>query len=110
MMRARRKWEEIGREILTKVLDAVDYWCQYVSGDPPSECYAAHADMGLYELAEMYMESTYGPTRRDLVLLKRMPKSVYEKLEAKLVAELERLAAEMREEEEEEEAEEEEML
>ena len=105
MERARRRWEEIGREILGKVLDAIDYWCQYVSGDPPSECYAAHANLGLYELAEMYMGSSYGITRRDLVLLKRMPRSVYEKLEAKLVAELERLAAVMREEEEEEEEE-----
>ena len=85
-------WEEFGESIANGVLDAVEYWCEYVTGDDPLTCYSAHVDRSLYELATEFADwSESGITGRDLKLLSEMPESIYEKYDAYVRREIEKI-------------------
>jgi len=83
-------WKEFAEEITDKVASALDYWCWNVSGDPVEDCYAAHADLDLYDLAQEFAGwSRFGITEEDLKLLEEMPDDVYEEYNGKLKARIE---------------------
>jgi len=85
-------WEDFAQEIVDKVSDALDYFCWEVSGDTPLECYSAHADLGLYELVEEFVNwSHFGITEKDLELLREMPDQIYDKIYDKYTAKLQNM-------------------
>ena len=89
-MSVKSNWKEFAEEISDKVASALDYWCWNVSGDPVEDCYAAHADLDLYDLAqECAGWSRFGITEEDLKLLEEMPDDVYEEYNGKLKARIE---------------------
>jgi hypothetical protein len=90
-------WESFGWSIVDRVLDALDYWCWRVH-DHPLECYSAHADMSLYELAERLADwSRSGITERDLEKLREMPDPIYRKLNEYVRRRIEEVIDELRE-------------
>ena len=94
--RRRRKrqvnWDEFGELIANSVLDAVEYWCEYVTGDDPLTCYSAYTDRSLYELAEGFVDwSESDITESDLKLLSKMPESIYKKYDAYVRREIEKI-------------------
>jgi hypothetical protein len=100
-VRAERKrefdWESFGWSIVDRVLDALDYWCWRVH-DYPLECYSAHADRSLYELAAMLADwSRSGITEKDLEKLREMPDSIYRKLDKYVKKKIEEVIDELRE-------------
>ena len=80
---------KLGRKILIKVLDAIDYWCWNISGNTVYECYCAHYDLGLYDIACMFVGYSYGITEEDIKILEEMPDDIYEKLDNELNSRLE---------------------
>lgn len=84
-MKTRREWEEFAQEIYDKVAEALDYYCWNVYGGTVSECYEAHADMDLYDLAEEFAGwSRFGITEEDLELLREMPDDISDKYSDRL--------------------------
>jgi len=78
-----------------KVLDALHYFCWNISGDPAVRCFEGHADLSLYDLVEEFVGMS-GITERDLRLLRRMPKEVYYRLDARVTQEIESIVEELR--------------
>jgi len=77
------EWEEIASNIMEKVAEAIDHWCWNISPDPVIDCYSAHSDFDLYELADIFL-GTSGITEEDLGLLRRVPKAIYDKYNSEL--------------------------
>jgi len=76
-------WLAEGEAILDKVLEALDYWCWEVVGDP-LDCYSTHQDLGLYVVAEEFVGwSRFKITDKDLEILSQMPEKYYKRLDAK---------------------------
>ena len=97
-------WEDFGWEIVNKVGRALDYWCHEVSGDTLYDCYSAHAERDLYELAEEFAGwSISRITEKDLKLLQKMPRKYYDKFNKYIKGEIERVVNNLLEEEMEEE-------
>jgi len=44
------------KNIIDKLLEKIDYYCWNVSGDTVCECYSAHCNRDLYEMANIYLE------------------------------------------------------
>jgi len=96
--KTREEWEEFAEEIFEKVGEALDHWCWNVSGDPAIVCYEAHADMGLYELAEEFVGwRSFGITEEDLELLREMPDDIYERYSKRMQNAIERVIKELEE-------------
>jgi len=96
-------WESFGWEIVDKVSRALDYWCHEVSGDTLYDCYSAHAELDLYDLAEEFAGwSVSGITEKDLELLQKMPKRYYDKFNRYIGREIERVVRNLEKEMEEE--------
>ena len=95
-------WESFGKEMVGKVLDALEYWCLHASGDSALDCYSAHLDRGLYELAEEFVGlKSWGSqiTEEDLELLKKMPEKYYKKFDDLLYRKIEEIVRELEREE-----------
>jgi len=94
-----RRWEKFAGDLADRILSALDYFCWNVSGDSPLECYSAHADLDLYELAEEFAEwSTFGIKESDLERLREMPDEVYDKYTKMVQREIERTIREIKRE------------
>jgi len=92
-MSVKSNWKEFAEEISDKVASALDYWCQNVSGDPVEDCYAAHSNLDLYDLAQEFAGwSRFGITEEDLKLLEEMPDDVYEEYSERLKSRIEEVA------------------
>jgi len=88
-------WLKEGNEILDKVLEALEYWCWEVIGDPLN-CYASHQDIDLYTLASEFVGwSRFGITDKDLEILSQMPEKHYEKLNEKLAKILDKVVTKL---------------
>ena len=102
-MAKRVDWEAFGWEIVDKVLGALDYWCHEVSGDTLYDCYSAHAELDLYDLAQEFADwSVSGITEKDLELLQKMPKRYYDKFNKYVGEKIERVVRNLEKEMEEE--------
>jgi len=104
----RRKidWEKFGSDIVSRVIEGLDYWCWNVSGDPVVDCYESHMDLSLYDLASEFSNwSITGIGDKDLELLSKMPDDIYDKFDNEIKEYIESVVKELakyREEEEEE--------
>ena len=99
-IKSRKEWEDFAEEIYDKVAEALDRWCWHITGDTPLDCYIAHSDRGLFELAEEFL-GMEGITEEDLELLREMPDDIYDKYSEKLQRAIERVIDELGKESEE---------
>ena len=92
----KQQWEDFAEELVGKIEEALDYYCQNITGDSPGECYAAHQDLDLYELADEFAGwSRFNITDRDIRLLAHMPAAVYRKYTKKLQSDIEQVVNEI---------------
>jgi hypothetical protein len=94
----RRKvdWEKFGRDLADRVLEGLDYWCWNISPESAKDCYATHANLNLFELAEEFANwSVTGISDKDLELLKKMPDNVFDKLDREVRERIERVVREL---------------
>jgi len=96
-----KDWEDFLKDVKEKVTDALDYFCWNITGDTPLECYSAHQDLDLYDLAEEFSGwSRFNITEKDLERLREAPNHLYDKYSRELQKEIERVVDKMRREEE----------
>ena len=96
-----KDWEEFMKEIKEKVAEALDYYCWNVTGDTPLDCYSAHQDRDLYDLAEEFSGwSKYNITEKDLERLREAPERLYDRYSKDLQKEIEKVIDELKREEE----------
>ena len=92
--KTRKEWEEIAEDIADRVLGAVDYFCWNVSGDTPADCYAAHQDLDLFDLANEFIGYSYNISEEDVKALEEMPDDIYEKYNKYVKERIEKAALE----------------
>jgi len=87
-----RDWESFIEDIKEKVAEALDYFCWEITGDTPLDCYSAHQDRDLYDLAEEFVGwSSFGITKRDLERLREAPDNIYNRYSKELQKEIEKV-------------------
>jgi hypothetical protein len=91
-------WESFGWDMVYRVGSALDRWCWDLSGDSALDCYAAHQDRSLYELAEEFVGEGFGITEEDVKLLEKMPKKYYKKFDAEIRRRIDKVVNKLMEE------------
>ncbi len=92
-------WKKVGEKILEKVATALDYWCWNVSGDSVLDCYCAHADLELFDLASEFLNwSSFNITEEDLKILEEMPDNIYDELNHELQTRIEKVISKLEKE------------
>ena len=96
----KKEWEEFAESLVDKIEEALDYFCQNITGDTPLGCYSAHQGLDLYEMASEFANwSRFGITDRDIRLLAHMPAAIYRKYTKKLQNDIEEVVNEIIEKE-----------
>ena len=101
--KTKKEWDEFGKNLIDKVMDAVDEFCSMTwsgIGEPTYKCYESLAYSGLYELVQQFVEEEELP-EDFLRLLDEMPDDIYKKYDRLLQRKLEKAAREEKVEHEE---------
>mgnify|MGYP001626480669 CR=1 FL=1 len=97
--KTKKGWEEFAKDISEKVAEALDYFCWNISGDTPLECYSAHSDFDLFDLAQEFAGwSASGITEEELELLREMPDDIHDKYSRRLQRQIEKVIDKLRKE------------
>jgi len=107
--KTKEEWEKEADILVDKIWDALNYFCWNISGDTALECFSAHSDLDLYDLAEEFQGYSWSYLRKsELNEIRKMPEDVFDKATRKIQEAIEKTIEELREEYPEAEEEEEE--
>ena len=94
-----KDWKEFMEEMTDRVKEGLDYFCWNISGDTPLDCYSAHQDIDLYDLALEFEGSSSGITEKDIERLKQVPEKIYKEYGVQLEKDIEEVVDKLRKEE-----------
>jgi len=90
------KESEIVNGWVERIGEALDYWCNSVSGDDPLTCYSAHADLSALDLAYEFSGNNYPwLSESEIRALEKLPDRIIEKISVKLSRAIERVVNEL---------------
>ena len=78
----KKEMYERGKEILNEVLEAIDIWCNEISGDALCGCYCVYDVIEFYDAVVQFVGwSRVNITDEDVKFLEELPINIYEQLE-----------------------------
>jgi hypothetical protein len=88
-------WESFGEYMLETTLDYIDYWAWQISGNSALEAYSSYNNIDFYEAI-----LSFGDKFDDIAieLIEKMPKEIYDKINAKYHTKLELVISELEKE------------